>query len=452
MSRRKRFKKWLMVLPEEQVMMNKAIKRTLVFILVLCIAQILVGCATLTRVFTPYGKLEKTARDHYAAGRYDTAVFDCAKSLKLNPEYEEAQILIQDAFRAASNAHERKIKTLKSSLAKFKWDDIVSHYNSLVRINETIMGLPTLRNKETKEVIKFELTDYTADLADAKKNAAEVHYQEGLRLSKKEGIDIQKQAAKEFKKAMSFSPGYKDAEALYEKSRRAGIKRMAIIPFVDKSGKMGKYGALSDMITDDIISSVMNNPSATEFLEIVSRTELQRVMQEQQLGLTGLIDAQTAAKVGEILGVHEILTGHITQIIYTPPRPTKRSEKQKENVVIRKEKYRDKEGKEHTRNIWGDVYATVTFYKKITKATISGSYKTIDVKTAKLKKSESFSGDADFTVEWATYSGDKRALNRHAKNLIKKFEEPAPVEEEMVNRAAKNLSKSLSNTLIEYAR
>ncbi len=411
----------------------------LLLIAMICIAQIFLSCAT----FSKYGKLEKSARDHYATGRYDSAVFECAQSIKLNPTYEKAQILIQDAFRAAVNSHERNIKQLKSSTAQFRWDDIVIHYESLSKLNEIIASLPILFNKKTKEVIKFEITDYTADLAEAKENAAVVHYQEGLRLSQNEVIDIQKQAAKEFKKALAYRPGYKDAEVWYEKCRRAGIKRMAIIPFADKSGKEGQYGATSELISDEVISSVMNNPAATEFLEIISRTELEPVLHEQKLGLTGLIDEQSAAELGKVLGVHEIMMGQITQIIYTPATKTSRNEQQKGTVSVKvgKDQYESRE-----------VHATVTFYKKMTKATITGSYKIIDVNTARLKTSRSFSEDADFMTEWATFSGHENALSSDAKRLIQRFEEPAPVEAEMVNQAASNLSKSLANALIQYAR
>jgi len=390
-----------------------------------------------------YGKLEKSARDHYAAGRYDSAVLDCAQSLKLNPNYEKAQRLIQDLFRAAISAHEKEIEKLGPSLAKFKWDDIVRHYESLIRLNEIIASLPTLIDKKTKQVIRFEVKEYAAELAQAKTNAAEAHYQEGLRLSKGQGRDIQKQAAKEFRAAECFYPGYKNAAEMYEKCRRAGIKRMAIFPFEDKSGKQGQYGALSEMITDDIISNVMGNPAATEFLEIVSRTELETVLQEQKLALTGLIDEKTATNIGRILGVHEIMTGQITQIVYAPPAISSRREEQKGtiSVEVSKGKYENRE-----------VYATVTFNKEVTKAIIYGAYKIIDVETAKLSISRAFSGEAEFACEWATYSGDERALNDDAKKLVRKFREPPPVEGEMVNRAAKSLSTSFANTLIEYAR
>lgn len=412
------------------------------------LAEAFSGCAALKK----YGKLEKSARQYYRIGDYDRAVLKSAESLRLNPEYDKAQNLIQDAFRAAVNAHESKIKERKLSSAKFRWDDIVSEYEALVEVNRTVMELPTLRRKKTKELITFKVTDYTDSLAVARTHAAEAHYQEGMRLSQNSAIDFQKHAAKEFKAALRFVPGYKDAADWYEKCRRAAIKRMAIIPFDDKSGKNGRYGALSEMITDEVISDIMSDPDAMEFLELVSRDRLESVMQEQQLGLTDLVNEATAAKLGKILGVHEIVTGQITQIIYAPPRTTRRTERQKSRVVVSTEKYRDSKGKMRTRDVYGDVYATVTFYKTATSASIVGSYKIIDVETAKIKKSESFSGKSAFVAQWAKFSGDKRALDYSAEKLVRKAQELPPVEEEMVNRAAQDLSHSLAESLKEYAR
>ena len=57
-------------------------------------------------------------------------------------------------------------------------------------------------------------------------------------------METQKRAAKEFKVVEEFVPGYKDVQIRYEQSRNAGVKRMAIPTFEDKSGKARAYGAL----------------------------------------------------------------------------------------------------------------------------------------------------------------------------------------------------------------
>jgi len=228
------------------------------------ILTLIYGCATLMQ----YGKLEGNARRNYQSGNYDMAVYDCAASLKLKPGYGKAQALIKNAFRMAVDAHESRINELKSGSAKFRWDDVVSEYEALNKLNGAIKSLPPLVDKKTKETIKLETTDYTQDMSAAKTNAAEAHYQEGIFLSQNE--NSQKQAAKEFKECERFCPGYKDASDLYEKARQSGIKRIAIIPFDDKTGKEGKYGSLSDIIVDDVVSDIMRDSASMEFLEIIS--------------------------------------------------------------------------------------------------------------------------------------------------------------------------------------
>lgn len=409
---------------------------------------LLLGCAALTQ----YGRLEREARQHYQRGDYDQAVFKCAASLKTNPQYDKAQLLIRDAFRAAVNMHQDMIQQLESSGGKFKWDRIASEYEALVKLNQTIKSLPTLVDKKTRRLIRFELGDYAEALAETKTNAAEAHYQEGLRLSQKKGVDFQKQAAKEFKAAQQFRPDYKDSARRYQSCRQAGIKRVAIIPFEDKSGKRGRYGAVSEMITDQIISQVMSDPSAMEFLELISRDQLEHIMREQQLEMSDLVDEQTAVRLGRLMGVHKILTGKITQIITVPARTVKKPEKQKARVVVKTEKYTDSKGKKKKRYIWGDVEATVTFYTRTAGASIVGSYKIIDVETARIERSESFTGESKFKYEWATHSGDERALDRKASELVKKGERPAPTAEQLVNQAAENLSTSLAKSLKEYSQ
>ena len=424
--------------------MKKTFYVTSISLLILFI----LACAS----FQQYGKLEKSARQNYQTKNYDLAVYQCANSLRLNPKYEKAQLLIQDAFKTAVLAHESRIEELKGSSSQmFKWDDVVAELQTLIKLNDTIKQLPGLINKKTGQEIKIETQRYDARLSAAKNNAAEAHYQEGLKLSEKQGLDIQKKAAKEFKAAQEFVFGYKDAAEKYEICRKAGIKRMAIIPFDNKSGKT-EYGAMEEMITDNIISDVMGDPSAMEFLEIISRDQLMQVMEEQKLGLSGVLDDKTAIELGKVLGVHELVTGKISQIAYTRPRTATSTYQDVNEVVVGEEKYVDKNGKTKTRPKWGKVAANITKYVKTASASISGSYNIIDVATARIKKSESFKGNSSFNDEWGVYRGDQRALSRYSQSLCSKTESFPPGPEEMVNNAANDLSRSLANTFKEYAR
>lgn len=461
------------------------------FLLVVFAVTLLSSCS----VFTEYGRLEDSARKAYLAGNYDSAVLGVVRSLKIEPTYEASQELIQMVFPMANEKHLGVIAGLNDSGEKFKWDTAVSEYDSLIKINEAVKSLPPLTAKKSKEVIKFNIVDYSQKLAEAKNNAAEAHYQEGvllskngtsareraarefttanryvpgfknalalaaegyyqegLRLARQDGVNIQKQAAKEFKTAMTFVADYKDSATQYEKARKAGIKRVAIIPFEDKSGKAGRYGAVAETVVDQITSQIMNDQSAMEFLEIISRDQLENVMREQKLGRTGVVDEATAISLGKVLGVHEIITGKITGISNTPERTTTRNVGQKNSVVVGEQAYTDHKGRQQTRNVYGDVTATVTMYKRTAATSVNGSYNIVDVKTAKVIKTNAFIGKADFVAEWGTYSGDERALDSAALNLCRKSEEAPPSEDELANKALRDLSGTLADAIISYAK
>ena len=406
------------------------------------------GCAS----FTAYGRLEKQARQAYQRGDYEQAVYDCAYALRINPSYEPAQFLIQDTFKAAVIEHEANLNNLSSSTEKFRWDKIVSEYNDLIRLNRTIDQLPALRNKATGELIELETTDYSSKMDPAIQMAAETHYNEGMTLSSSNDLKIKKQAAKEFKMALGFVSEYRDASQKYEKMRQAAILRMAIMPFEDKTGTRRKYGSVSEVIMDDVVSSILSDNSATEFLELVSRERLEEVIEEQALSQSGIIDESMAVEVGKILGVNEILSGKITQIIVSPGETTRDVHQEKSKVVIRREKYVDDEGKEKVRKIYGEVEAKVIVFKRSTSARIRGSYNIVDVETARILKSDSFEESSSANVSWATFSGDERAISWSTRQLAKKGEQRVPVEGEMINRAAKKISTSIANSIKDYAR
>lgn len=414
-------------------------------------AVCLTGCAGQA------GKLMNSAQANYQANDYEAALRDTVMALKHKPNYEKAQNFVPTFFNAAVEARQRKLKTLESTSDKFRWDGIVAEYKGLVEINSLVKNLPPLIHKKTKQRITFDTRDYTSELADASNNAAEAHYQEGIRIADSgSDIETQKRAAKEFKAVEEFVPGYKDARTRYQQARSAGVKRIAILTFEDKSGKSHKYGALSDTITDEIISAVLKDASAREFLEIISRDQLNRIMAEQNLGFTGRFDEKTVAGIGEVAGVHELVIGQITNIFYTEPNPESSTYNRKRTVRKQTgtERYVDKNGNTKTRPKYSDVpiSARVTHYQVASDATIVGSYKILDVKTAAIKDVKNFDIKQEFAAQWATFSGDQNALHDVDITLYNKGKKDPPTEEQMVFDAANKLAGELANALKAYAR
>ena len=414
-------------------------------------ALCLTGCAG------KHGKLMESAQASYRANDYEAALRDAVMALKHKPDYDKAQNFAPTFFDAAVEARQRSISTLERTSDKFRWDQIVAEYKGLIEINALVQNLPPLIHKKTKQRITFDTRDYTSQLAEASDNAAEAHYQEGTRIANlASDVETQKRAAKEFKAVEEFVPGYKDVRTRYEQARSAGVKRMAILTFEDKSGKAQAYGALSETITDNIISNVLNDTAATEFLAIISRDRLEQIMAEQNLSFTGRFDAQTVAGIGAVAGVHELVIGQITQIIYTPARP-KQSTWDRQATIRKKtgtERYVDNEGNTKTRAKYSNVKISARVMKTQVEssASIIGSYKIIDVNTAELKQADNFTTKHEFNAEWAKFTGNQDALSKSDQALASRPEEDAPVEEEMVLEAANQLASELAETLKAYAR
>jgi len=97
-------------------------------------------------------------------------------------------------------------------------------------------------------------------------------------------------------------PYEKTAQEISRIAGRASKRRIAVLPFVPVAGGSAQGSlALAERLTAKL--------SRQEGVEIVERTLLEKVLQEQGLGAQGWVDPRQAKQVGRVLGVDCILTG-----------------------------------------------------------------------------------------------------------------------------------------------
>src|SRR5689334_11935232 len=100
----------------------------------------------------------------------------------------------------------------------------------------------------------------------------------------------------------------KEAMTIEKNTALAGLKRrIGVVDFENKT----KYGAarLGTSASDILITELVKS---NRFI-VVERDKLDKLMEEQKLGMSGAIDPGTAAKMGKILGLNAIVTGAISQ-------------------------------------------------------------------------------------------------------------------------------------------
>jgi len=91
-----------------------------------------------------------------------------------------------------------------------------------------------------------------------------------------------------------------------------GKIRIAIWDFENHSEQSWWFsGDLGPALRNHIDTAFSQNPTLNARFSIVEREALENVLKEQGLASSGALDQQTAAKVGQILGVRYILTGAI---------------------------------------------------------------------------------------------------------------------------------------------
>jgi len=98
------------------------------------------------------------------------------------------------------------------------------------------------------------------------------------------------------------------ASALAVRISASGYKTVAVVDFTDLEGNVTQLGRfLAEEISVDLTE-------ASKGFEVIERTHLKIIVQEHKLSETGLIDPQTAKKVGQIAGADALVTGTITPL------------------------------------------------------------------------------------------------------------------------------------------
>jgi len=168
----------------------------------------------------------------------------------------------------------------------------------------------------------------------------------------------------------------------------------------------------------------------TDIYTIVDREDIDRILNEQQFQLSGVVDGQQMAEIGVLLGADAIISGNLIATSDDKRLP------EKIEKVYRSEKYKDKEGKERTRSVF-DYYKYIYTTQRTVTSTFALSV--VSVKTGQILGSKNFTANAS--------DSKSRSFNRTRPADSKKY---PPVSElatvnSLVRRTVNSLSVSAAN-------
>jgi tetratricopeptide (TPR) repeat protein len=375
------------------------------------------GCAT-SKGFSKRGqKLEAAGMFEEAAGMYFT-------SLQKNRGNVDAQIGMRNTGQLVLNQRLQEFQQFKAMgqnrQAISAWQ-VAVNYQTRIRSLGVTLNIP-----------EFYQTDY----AEVKKQFTEALYDEGIALldagnykeaeakfseiaqldpSNSEASNLAAIAYAEpiYKEAMAaFNSeryreayekmnlvnkrivGYKNAISIMERSLDLGMFTIALLPFENGSGVNGLNTRMDAYALGAM--TAINDP----FLRVVDRQNIDLILEEQKLGLSGIFSEESAASVGQMLGAQALLTGTVISYSSQPGTIQRFNRDGYEQYRV---KMISQEGKEYFETRYNKVqYNELTLENRVT---VSVQYRVVSLSTGEIMLSRIIDRQLSDVAHWAEYRG-----------------------------------------------
>ena len=388
-------------------------------------------CAMLLMVACTGSKpMAKKAAKLDAAGLYAEAADMYLQSVQRNNRNVEAKIglkktgqqLLNDklgSFFRAFSTGDNKEEAVNAYLSAKAYADRVGQMG-------VVLDVPTSYMKDFNEVKgKYLVELYTqgqdllakqdfkgAEVVFAKIGALEpgykdsgslqnVAYLEPLYRSGKDALDAKqyRKAYQDLLKVTNKDASYKDAAALRNSAVEKGRYSIAVLPF---SGSKKDLAARVQAYATTALTEISD-----PFIKVVDRENIQRILDEQRLGMTGVVDEASAVNAGKLIGAQAVLMG--TLIDYREEiGQLKRSTK---------DGFASYQVKQPNPEVPGQMMI-VTKYKPVkyteyfqeNKVVASYSYKLVSMETGEVLLSKVVDQEKKDNTYYANYDGERNTL------------------------------------------
>lgn len=167
------------------------------------------------------------AQQYLKKGQYHLATHYAVKKLMKNKNHEKSiQILMEAYPKAIKNSLDR-IEYLHTEGRPDRWEEIFSIYSELAELQKKVENLYPiyLNGKE----IRFQHYDYNEKIVEAKVKAADYFYHNAKKLYAKKTKWAYREAFEQFRKAITYSPAYQDADLYMDSCYILGQAHLLLI-------------------------------------------------------------------------------------------------------------------------------------------------------------------------------------------------------------------------------
>ncbi len=324
-------------------------------------------------------------------GNYNTSIERAVKRLQNSPNNRKARETLRQAYDLSQQKHLRTVTQLKSSSARFKWDQIADAYDQMNWIHDKIWQCPACL-----EVVPSP-RNYRNEFNEASTQAAEERYTAGVEELNKQTREAAIAAFRHFERVQYLKPNYKDTPAKLELAReRATLKVM-----LDQIPVHSRRFGLTHEFFQNQIYEFLDQNQLSEFVRFYSPVEAQR---------SGLNQPDHVV----VMQFDDFVVGQ-TYI------KEKTRSFTKDSVIVGQV---DVGGV--SKDVYGKVRAEFTTFTKYLDSKGLLDMRIYDGRTDRILFQRKMPGQYQWISEWATFKGDERALTDGQIALARRREAPSP--------------------------
>jgi hypothetical protein len=324
---------------------------------------------------------------------------------------------MKKSYKYAVEDREDQIRILANSSNETKYDQIFQQYDQLQNLYEKIRKYPTIA-----QFIKP--TDYSSSVETYKDKAFVAHVEKADKWMRGEDRRSYREAYYEFRKALHYKPDDFDAKKKLEDAYDAAVVKVMVVP-IDAANGNYYYSNSSYQVRNfqDALIRSLNYNGSNEFVKYYTEwsTESKRIQPDE---------------------VIEMRMGRMN--IGQPYDQNSTRQVSKEVVVKEKVYNKDSVVKEYAK-----VYANVTSTKRTLVSDVE-MYVTAREPRGRILWSDNLRSEHQWKTEFATYTGDERALSESDKTLLNKKDFRTPNQDDITNDLMNKLQNDVVYRLRNY--
>ncbi len=350
-------------------------------------------------------------------GNYYNATLQAINRLRQNPNQKKAAETLRDSYPLAVRLLENQADNRLASNDPFKWRSVMDSYTKINHMYEEINRSPGALSVVPNP------KNYYSQLENARNNAADESYEQGLRQLALNTRLAAKEAFFLFRDVNSFVPGFKDVN-----NKMAEARFIATLKVVVNQIPVPQRYALSGDFFQAKVEEFLHTFNRNEFVRFYSPAEAESEKLEQADHLIRI--AFDDFSVGET---------HLVQ---------KTEEFSKDSVKVGEVTLED--------GTKIPAYNTVkakltTFHKEVISEGLL-SFEVVDGYNNAILTSEKFPGQFVWFSEWGSFNGDERALTNEQMAITKAVEVPPPPPQDLFIEFTKPIYGQLTSKIDFFYR